>query len=67
MFHILPMSAHGYKYNNDICLHTSKDMKLHHTPPRVTYDAYYTSTFGPYDRDKTSMQTMMDALCMTPT
>jgi hypothetical protein len=42
-------------------------MKLHHTPPRAMHDAYYTGTIGPYDRDETSMQRMMNALCMTPT
>jgi hypothetical protein len=66
-FHVLPMNAHGYKCSNDFCLHTSKNMKLHHTPPRETYDAYCTCTVGPYDRDETFMQRMMDALCMTPT
>jgi hypothetical protein len=66
-FHVLPMTAHGYKCNNDFCLHTSKDMKLHHTPSQATYDAYCTGTVGSYDRDKTSMQRMMDALCITPT
>jgi hypothetical protein len=66
-FHVSPMNAHGYRCSNDFCLHTSKDMKLHHTPPRATYDAYCTGTVGPYDRDETSMQEMMDTLCMTPT
>jgi hypothetical protein len=66
-FHISPMNAHGHRCSNDLCLHTSKDMKLHHTPPRATYDAECTGTVRPYDRDKTSMQRMMDALCMTTT
>jgi hypothetical protein len=65
-FHVSPMNAHGYRCSKDFCLHTSKDMKLHHTPPRATYD-YCTGTVGPYDRDETSMQKIMDALCMTPT
>jgi hypothetical protein len=30
MFHISPVNAHGYRCSNDFCLHTSKDMKLHH-------------------------------------
>jgi hypothetical protein len=37
-----------------LCLHTSKGMKSHHTPPRATYDAklyWYSSTIG---HDKTS-------------
>jgi hypothetical protein len=42
-------------------------MKLHHTHPRATHDAYCTGTVRLYDRDETSMQRMMDALCMTPT
>jgi hypothetical protein len=66
-FHVSPINAHGYRCSNDFCLHTSKDMKLHHNPPRTTYDAYCTGTVEPYDRDETSMQEMMDALCMTPT
>jgi hypothetical protein len=45
--------------------HTSKDMKRHHIPPQATYDAHCIGTVGPYDRDETSMQRMMDALCMT--
>jgi hypothetical protein len=65
MFRIFLISAYDYKCNYDFCLHTSRDMKLHRTPPRATYDAYCTGTVGPYDRDKTSMQRMMDALCMT--
>jgi hypothetical protein len=59
------MSAYDYKCNNDFCLHTSRDMKLHRIPPRATYDAYCTGMVGPYDRDETSMQRMMDALCMS--
>jgi hypothetical protein len=65
MFRIFLISAYDYKCNYDFCLRTSRDMKLHRTPPRATYDAYCTGTVGPYDRDKTSMQRMMDALCMT--
>jgi hypothetical protein len=42
-------------------------MKLHHTPTRATYDAESTGTVGPYDHDKTSMQKMMYAVCMTTT
>jgi hypothetical protein len=30
-FHISSVNAHCYRCNNDFCLHTSKDMKLHHT------------------------------------
>ena len=59
------MSANDCKCKDDFCLHTPKDMKLHHIPPRATYDAYCTGTVGPYDHDETSMQRMMDALCMT--
>jgi len=33
--------------HNDFCLHTSKDMKPHRTPPRATYDAKCTGTVGP--------------------
>jgi hypothetical protein len=65
MFHIFLMSAYDYKCNYDFCLHIFRDMNLHRTPPRATYDAYCTGTVGPYDRDITSMQKVMDALCMT--
>ena len=65
MFRIFLMSAYDYKCNYDFCLYTSRDMKLHCTPPRTMYDAYCTGTVGSYDRDETSMQRMMDALCMT--
>jgi hypothetical protein len=63
MFRIFLMSAYDYKCNYDFCLRTSRDMKLHHTPPLQR--TMRTGTVGPYDRDKTSMQKMMDALCMT--
>jgi hypothetical protein len=46
-FRISPMNAHGYRCNNDFYLHTFKDMKLHHTPSRATYDAYCTGMVGP--------------------
>jgi hypothetical protein len=66
-FRVSPMNAHGYKCSYDFCLHTYKHMKLHHTPPRAMHDAYCFGTVRPYVRNETSMQRMMDALCMTPT
>jgi hypothetical protein len=51
MFHIFLMSAYDYKCNYKFCFQTSRDMKLHRTPPRATYDAYCTGTVGPYDHD----------------
>jgi hypothetical protein len=36
-------------------------------PPQAMYDAECIGTVGPYDHDKTSMQKMMYAVCMTTT
>jgi hypothetical protein len=61
------MNAHDYRCSNDFFLHTSMDMKLHHTPSRATYDAHCIGTVGPEDHDETTMQWMMNALCMSTT
>jgi hypothetical protein len=43
----LPYECTWLQMQYDCCLHTPKDMKLHHTPSRATYDAHCTGTVGP--------------------